>query len=155
VYLHGQERGLDTLLPLAEVNMADVLVHHADTVELQALRDTYSSGWHYGPIPTRLNELEADLIIIDPPTLELTPFVRDRLPSFLGNYSGRLLLAVSGYFLDQLKCDADQPLLFGERLGRLLGKPLTCREIVFRDGDPEDRFWACLEIRRAPPQIKS
>jgi len=147
VFLHGQERGLDTLLPLTDGKPADVRVHHADPDELETLRATYDQNWHYGPMPESISGISADLVMIDPPALTLMAYIRDRLNAFLGNYSGGLMLAVNGYFLNQLKCDADQPTLFGERLGRLLERPVTCREIVFRNSDPEDMFWACLEVR--------
>lgn len=146
VFLHGQERGLDTLLPLTQGRLTDIRVHHANADELETLRATYDQNWHYDPLPVTASGIDADLILIDPPALTLTAYVCDQLGAFLGNYSGSLMLAISGHLLNQLKCDADQPNLFGERLGRLLERSVTCQQIVFRNSDPEDMFWACLDV---------
>jgi len=146
VILNGQERGLDTLLPLAERNVTDVRVYHSDAAELEVLRETYSPAWQYAPTPDTWSGTDVDLVILDPPALTITAYVRDHLKSFLARYAGRLLLAVNGHLLNQFKCDADHPAIFAERIGRLLDAAVVCRSIAFRNSDPEDMFWANLEI---------
>ena len=145
VVLHGDERGLDTLLPLADAGAKAVRVYHPDPAERAALQALYPPHWTYESLDRIESVPSADVMIVDPPLLSAACYLRDEIAGLISRLEGRLVLGVSQQSLTMLKCERSTPEPFTERFGRMHGRALTCRKMLFRHGEPEEMFWLWLE----------
>jgi hypothetical protein len=145
VILHGDGRGLDTLLPLADAGATDVTVYHPDDAERAVLAATYPASWHYCAFEPGCDIVPGAVTVVDPPLLRAAAFLRDELDALVARLSGTLILGVSQQAFAMLKCERPLGPLFAERYGRMHGRALVCRQSLFRHGEPEEMFWLWLE----------
>jgi hypothetical protein len=143
VILHNDNRGLDTLLPLLDARVADVAVYHADDKERNVLAAMYPSAWSYDLLRSPEDIRNADVVVVDPPLLRGAGYIFDDLAPLVARLEGRLILSVTLFGMETLKCD--DPAIFAARFGRMNGRKLTCRKMLFRHGEPEETFWLWLE----------
>jgi hypothetical protein len=143
VLLRGDDRGLDTLLPLHDAGMANVHVIHGDGAMREVLRKTYSPAWTYA---ADMTGALADLWIIETPPSGVEGFLQRHFARV--QPSARIILSVSEAGLLALDCPEGAPDQIAARLSALAGRRLTCNAVSLRHATPDETHWVWLEHAR-------
>ncbi|MBX7201151.1 MAG: hypothetical protein K1X51_17425 [Rhodospirillaceae bacterium] len=159
VVLHGDERGLDSLLQIHDAGFRDVTVYHPGQAQLEVLEGLYD-GWSFQPLTETISTENCGALIIECPSADGIAFARHRLKKLIGQFTGLLIVSfgerVLGFFgYDAARINAiyglygddpDAATLFCDQFSQLSGRRTTFRGAHYRDGDPEDRFWIAVML---------